>query len=178
MLSLMFALLLGPAFAGSLAGVTAPDTATVGGQTLVLNGLGLREKFYFDIYVGALYLPAKTTSGTTAITQDVPKRIQMTFVYSAVTKAQLVEAYDEGLAYDKNAAAVKDRFETLEGYLTDVAAKDVITFDYVPGAGTTVTVKGVKKGTIAGKDFMESLWAVYLGEHPPTAKLKSGMLGQ
>jgi hypothetical protein len=49
--------------------------------------------------------------------------------------------------------------------------------DYVPGTGTTVTVKGAKKGTIAGADFMKALWSVYLGANPPTAKLKSGLLG-
>ena len=29
----------------------------VGEQELVLNGMGLREKFWVDVYVGALYLP-------------------------------------------------------------------------------------------------------------------------
>jgi hypothetical protein len=178
MTALLLSLLLSRADAAELAGVTVPDTATVGGSTLVLNGLGLREKFYFDIYVGALYLPAKTTSGASAISQDVPKRLTMTFIYSAVTKAQLCEAYDEHLADMADASAVKDRFATLEGYLSDVVAGDVIGFDYVPGTGTTVTVKGVNKGTIAGKDFMEALWNVYLGNEPPTAKLKAGMLGQ
>ena len=33
----------GPVRAKSLAGVELPDTATVNGKTLVLNGLGLRQ---------------------------------------------------------------------------------------------------------------------------------------
>jgi hypothetical protein len=163
--------------ARELAGVGVPDTATVGGQALVLNGMGLREKFYFDIYVGSLYLPAKTTSSSAAITQDVCKRLSMTFLYAAVSKAQLAEAYDEALPHLANSAAVKARFDILKSYLSDVVAGDVITFDYVPGTGTTVVVKGSTRGTITGKDFMEALWAVYLGTHPPTAKLKSGLLG-
>ena len=177
MTALLLALFLGHADAAELAGVPVADSASVGGQTLVLNGVGLREKYYFDIYVGALYLPGKTTSGASAIAQDVPKRIQMTFIYSAVTKAQLEETYDEDLQYMPDPAAVKDRFETLKSYLSDVVAGDVITYDYVPGTGTSVTVKGKNMGTIAGKDFMEALWTIYLGTHPPTAKLKSGMLG-
>ena len=177
MTALLLALFLAHADAAELAGVKIADTATVGGKALVLNGAGLREKFYFDIYVGALYLPGKTTSGTSAISQDVPKRIEMTFIYSAVTKAQLAEAYDEGIVYAADPAAVKDRFETLKSYLADVVAGDAIALDYVPGTGTTVIVKGTSKGTIPGKDFMEALWNVYLGTHPPTAKLKAGMLG-
>lgn len=177
-MTLFLTLWLAVAEAGEYAGVKVPDTVTVGGQSLVLNGMGLREKYYFDIYVGSLYLPKKSADAKAIIAADEPKRIQMSFVYSAVTKAQLMEAYHEGLAYQSGAAAVKDRYATLESYLSDVVAGDTIVFDYVPGTGTTVTVKGEKKGTIPGKDFMESLWTVYLGTHPPTTKLKSGMLGQ
>ena len=49
LLSLLLAL--SPAHAATLAGVTLADTATVGGQPVVLNGMGLREKYFLDIYV-------------------------------------------------------------------------------------------------------------------------------
>jgi hypothetical protein len=164
------------AFAGTLAGVTMPDTATVDGQPVVLNGLGLREKYFFDIYVGGLYLPAKTTDAAKAIADDVPKRIAMHFVYGHVTQAQVNEAFDESFA-KQGATAQEANKATLEGWMEDVVAGDVVQFDYAPGTGTTVTVKGVKKGTIPGADFMKALWTVYLGASPPTAALKSGMMG-
>jgi len=41
--------------AAELAGATLPDTLAVGG-TLKLNGLGLRKKAVFKVYVGGLYL--------------------------------------------------------------------------------------------------------------------------
>ena len=69
-----------PALAGTLEGVTLPDIASVGGSQLVLNGMGLREKYFLDIYVGGLYLPAKTTDAARAIGDDVPKRIVMHMV--------------------------------------------------------------------------------------------------
>ena len=47
----------------------------------------------------------------------------------------------------------------------------------MPGTSTTVTVRGKKKGTIAGEDFMRALWAIYLGSAPPNKALKRGMLG-
>ena len=61
-LSLLAALLAvptAPLFAGTLAGVTLPDKAEAKGQSLVLNGLGLRKKFVIKVYVGGLYLPQK-----------------------------------------------------------------------------------------------------------------------
>lgn len=161
-------------------GVTMPDTATVGGQSLVLNGMGLREKFFLNIYVGGLYLPAKTTDAQSAIDQDVAKKFVMHFQYSGgVPKDKMVEAYEEGLT--NNAGALKQsqaaNFQQFYAWLGDMAAGDEIVYEYVPGTGTTVYVKGAKKGTIAGVDFMKALWSIYLGKTPPTADLKAGVLG-
>ena len=50
-----------PILAATLADVTLPDTVTVGNQTLVLNGMGLRTKLFIKVYVGGLYLEKKST---------------------------------------------------------------------------------------------------------------------
>ena len=165
------------AFAGTLEGVTFPDTATVGGSTVVLNGMGLREKFFINVYVGGLYLPAKTTDSAKAVNDDVPKKIVMHFQYSDVPKEKVNETFDESFgnqgAMGTAQAANKEK---LKSWMTDLTTGDEIAFEYVPGTGTTVTVKGVKKGTIEGVDFMKTLWSVYVGPNPPTGALKSGMM--
>lgn len=178
MLALALSLFLDTAEAKELAGVTLADTATVGGQSLVLNGMGLREKYFFDIYVGGLYLPAKTTDATKAIGDDVPKRMVMHFIYSSVTKQQMVDTFEEGIVHQTLTPELRADWTKLEGYLSDLVAGDQIVYEYVPGTGTTVTVKGVNKGTIAGDAFMKSLFTLYLGTHPPTAALKAGMMGK
>jgi hypothetical protein len=179
-LTLAFLLALSsPALAGTYGSVTVPDNVTVGNAPLVLNGMGSREKYFFQIYVGALWLPAKTTDAEKAITEDVPKRLSMHFVYSGgVTKQQLVDTYNEGLAKQGDPPALRADYDKLFGWLTDVVAGDEIRFDYVPGVGTTVTVKGVKKGTIAGSGFMKSFFRIYLGASPPTSKFKKGIMGE
>ena len=166
-----------PADAGELAGVTMADTTTLGGQTLVLNGMGLREKYMVDVYVGGLYLPSKTTSSTTAIQQDVPKRIVMHFVYKEVTAEQMAETFHEGLAKLGDVSAVQARFDKLDGWMTDAHKGDIVALDYVPGAGTSLTFNGTVKGTIEGVDFMRALWSIYLGASPASKALKTGMLG-
>ena len=177
-MSVLLALCLSlPALAGELAGVTMPDTATVGGQELVLNGMGLREKYFIDVYVGGLYLPSRVKTPSEAIQPDVPKRLVMHFVYSEVDKAKLTGAFDEGLEKQADAAANRAAFDTLNGWMETVHSGDVIELEYVPGKGTKVTVKGQEKGTIEGVGFMRALWTVYLGDHPPTEKLKRGMMG-
>lgn len=159
-------------------GVTMPDTASVAGQSLVLNGMGLREKYFINVYVGGLYLPEKTTDAKGAIDKDVPKKLVMHFQYS-VGKDKMVEAYEEGLTSNASAlkAAQAANFQTFYGWLSDMASNDEIVYEYVPGKGTTVSVKGSVKGTIEGTDFMKALFGIYLGPTPPTANLKSGLMG-
>jgi len=166
-----------PAQAGELAGVTMPDTATLGGQTLVLNGMGLREKYMFDIYVGGLYLPSKTTSQSKALNDDVPKRMVMHFVYKTVTATQMVDSFNEGLEKQGEHAALDARWQKLCGWMTDIHEGDVVTLDYVPGTGTTVSINGTARGTIEGTDFMKAVFALYVGDHPATNKLRTGLLG-
>jgi hypothetical protein len=178
---MLFALFLSTiAHARDFEGVSLPDTATVGGQSLVLNGMGLREKLFLNIYVGGLYLPAKTTDAKAAIDQDVAKKLVMVFQYSGgVPKEKMLEAYELGLT--NNAGGLKAsqaaNFQTFYGWLSDMAAGDQIVYEYVPGKGTTVSVKGSVKGTIEGVDFMKALFSIYLGATPPTEPLKSGLLG-
>ncbi len=172
-LALSAALSFSAAHAGTLAGVTLPDTAQVGGQSLVLNGMGLREKYMIDVYVGGLYLPAKSGDAARAIQDDVPKRIVMHF-QRGLDKDDLVGSLREGFA---KAKADPTKVKQLEGMLGPVSEGDQIILDYVPGAGTTVKIKGASKGTVAGADFMHALWGIYLGANPPTAALKKGMMG-
>ena len=172
--TLLLALL--SAHAGELAGVVLPETATVGGSAVHLNGMGLREKYYFDVYVGALYLANRTESDSAAIQADEPKRIVMHFLYAEVPKPKLVGSFEEGFSSAEPGLATS--IEQLNGWMETVHAGDEIVLDYAPGTGTTITVKGQQKGTIEGAAFMRALWSVYLGPKPPTAKLKRGMLGR
>lgn len=167
------------ALAGTLAGVSVPDSASIGSAPIALNGIGLREKFYIDVYVGALYLTHPTHDGNTAINADEPKRIVMHFIYSKVTKEQIVETFEEQFGENPSAVAARPNINKMESWIpAEVHAGDEIVFDYVPGTGTTMKAMGKVMGTIPGADFMKLVWGVYLGPKPPTADLKSGMLGK
>jgi Chalcone isomerase-like len=61
--------------AASLAGVTLPDTVTVGNTQLLLNGLGLRTKFMVTVYVAGLYLAQKSSDADAVVKADEAKRM-------------------------------------------------------------------------------------------------------
>jgi len=165
--------------AGTLAGVTLPDTAQVGSTTLVLNGLGLRKKFVVKVYVAGLYLEQKSSDPGAIIKADAPKRIIMHFLHSA-SKNQMVDAFEE--SFRNNAP---DASQTLKGdidqflsTLEPVNDGDQMVLTCVPGKGTTLTINGKEKITIATPAFGQVLFAVWLGPKPPNTDLKKGMLGQ
>lgn len=81
--------------AKELAGVKVPDTLIAGGTTLKLNGLGLRKKAIFSVYVGGLYLVAPSKDAAAVLAADAPKAVSMHFL-RGVTKAQLIDAFREG----------------------------------------------------------------------------------
>src|SRR5262245_66464738 len=88
--------MMAPAVAGELVGVTMPDTVSVGGKSLVLNGMGLRKKAIIKVYVAGLYLPAKQSSADAILKADTPRGLVMQFVRE-VEKDKSCNGWHEGL---------------------------------------------------------------------------------
>jgi len=165
-----------------LAGVFVDDQITIdNGETLVLNGIGLREKFWIDIYVGSLYLPAKISNVADILSSRKAWRIQMDFVYKEVDKEKLVTAWREGFNMNQSKeviASLSDRMDQFYSYFDQNAvAKDQFILDYIPGKGTTISKNKKILGTIPGEDFENALLEIWLGNFPADDDLKRGMLG-
>jgi Chalcone isomerase-like len=165
--------------AATLNGVTLPDTAQVGGKTLVLNGLGERTKIMVKVYVAGLYLEQKSSDANAIIKSDAPKQIVMKFQHGT-SKSQMSGAFEDSFNDNSPDAAktMKPDIDKLLGALDGVNSGDTMVFTYVPGTGSTLTINGKDKLTIAGPAFSQVLMSVWLGPKPPNADLKKGMLGQ
>lgn len=168
-----------PALAGQLAGVTLPDTVDVGGTTLVLNGMGLRKKAVFKVYVGALYVAAKSSDERALITADGPRRMVMHFVRD-VGKDKIVEGWREGFANNSpaNEQALKPALDSFAALWPDMANGDEAVMTYLPGTGMSLAVKGKELGVIPSKAFADAVLACWIGPTPPTEELKTGLLGK
>lgn len=167
-----------PVFAAEKSGVTLPDSVTVGGETLVLNGLGVREAtlFNIDVYVAGLYLPAKTSNAEQIINGDYAKQIHMHFVRD-VDRDKITGAYEESFEDHGDLQAQAEKLKELTRWMRDIQEGETMTLTYEPGKGTSVSVGGALQGTIRGFDFAQALWRVWLGAEPPNRGLKEGMLG-
>jgi hypothetical protein len=163
--------------AGELAGVKMPDTITVEGKTLKLNGLGLRKKVVFKVYVAGLYLETPSNAGPMVISSEQIKRMQLS-VLRGLKALQVTEAIEEGFEKNSRAqmGALKERLGKFGAMISDVVEGDQILMTYLPGKGTAVSVKGAEKGVIEGKDFADALFAVWLGSNPVQEDLKRALL--
>jgi len=172
------------AAAAEVEGVQVQDRVRISdtGPELVLNGAGVRTRFFFRVYVGALYLAQKTTAANAVINDTAAKRIAL-HMLRELSAAQFINALEDGLKNNHSAedlARLEPRVKQLRAIFDAVkTAKpgDVIDIDYLPGAGTRITVNGAVQGVIAGEDFNRALLRIWLGEDPADGDLKKGLLG-
>ncbi|OIQ48823.1 hypothetical protein BerOc1_03576 [Pseudodesulfovibrio hydrargyri] len=177
---LLILLCLSPAQAAELAGVTLPDTVEVGAHKLVLNGIALREKFVFDVYVAGLYLTEKSGDPEAIQRKETPRMMVMHFVRDVGAKA-IREAWIDGLEANVETITpeLRDKFDQLNDMMTDIKDGQEMGFTYDPATGTDVMVAGQPKGGIPGKDFADAILATWIGPKPgPGKTFKKQILGE
>ena len=172
----------GPLFAVEVHGVeisekiSQPETK----QILILNGTGIRTKFIFDIYIGALYLPSKSSDPQQIINSPEAKRISMHFLYDHIKKEKMTDGWSDAFAEvadETTLATLLDRIKQFNSYFPDIVEGDVVNIDFIPNTGASVTINNILQGTVAGDDFQKALLAIWFGDSPPNESLKDGMLG-
>src|SRR6478609_8023791 len=102
------ALLPATANAKGCGGVNLPDTMTVDGKQLLLNGLGLREAtlLKIDVYVAGLYLEQRSSDAAKIIEQENTKSVRLSLVRD-VSRSDLADQmgsnfrHAAGKDYDK-----------------------------------------------------------------------------
>ncbi len=167
------------ASAEEVEGVELPDTLTVNGHDLVLNGSGVRTRFRIPIYVGGLYLTKKSSDPEAICEGDQPMAIRMHMVYGRLTGDQMVGAIEEGFrkATGGDTAPFAEDLEMLTSSVEKVAVDDVVDIYYLPGEGLGVLLNGVYRGGADDFEFKKAVFRIWLGPDPVHGKLKRGMLG-
>jgi len=173
------------ALAAEVEGVQLDDRLALGAGSpeLVLNGAGLRTRFFFDVYVAGLYLAEKRSSAAEAIALPGPKRVALRLLRNVSAKT-LLDALNEGMQANNSPAeldALKSQLGELAALMNAIGeAKkgDSVALDFDPASGTRVSLNGKELGKpIAGADFYRALLRVWLGDKPVQDNLKRALLG-
>jgi hypothetical protein len=160
-------------------GVSFYTDLKLGDENLVLNGAGLREKYWMDLYVAALYVPKKTNEAGKVIYNDTEMAIHIKIISSSVTRERFIESVNEGFASATHGKATKEEIKKFVSFFSEpIKEGDKINLDYLPGKGVRVTKNGTVKGTIPGIEFKKALFSIWLGTPPVQESLKAEMLGK
>jgi len=182
----MLALLLAAALtanAAEVGGVKLDDRARVQATELVLNGAGVRKRFFLDVYAIGLYLPARSADSDAALALAGNKRVAIHMLRD-VGAETFVAALTDGVRANHS----KEEVQRLEPRLTALASVmtqmkeakkgSLIALDLV-GSQTQLVVDCMPAGRpIAGEDFYRALLRIWLGAKPVQDDLKKALLGQ
>lgn len=169
------------AHAAEVAGVKVDDKIQLGDKELVLNGAGLRTKFVFKVYVGALYVGQKVTTPTAVYDSAAPRRLVLRMLREMGADS-LYSALEEGLRNNLTSAEateLKPQTEQLGAIMKSIGTVkegDSIAIDFT-GAGIEVGLNGKPQGKVDGAAFAKVLLKVWLGDSPADAGLKKALLG-
>jgi len=160
--------------------VNLKENITQNNTQLELNGAGIRTKYFLKLYVGALYLPTKTTNPKEIIESKDEMSIKLFITSKMITTDRLKEALTEGFetVEPSKLAKIEDKVKRFDAAFTDkVELGDVYSFDSKDGV-VYVSRNGKPLITIEGQDFKEALYGIWLGENAIDSKLKAKMLGK
>jgi hypothetical protein len=165
-----------------IADIKIDDKVRIENSDLVLNGAGIRTKFFFKIYVAALYLSEKTHTAAAVLDEPGARRVAL-YPLRELTGKHFSEAFNHAIEANHTASELSALDARIKAFSTmftsnkEIQKGRVITLDYLPDAGTVVSVNGVEQGRFAGQDFYRALLKIWLGEHPAQDDLKKALLG-
>ena len=160
---------------------TLPNSVLFNEETLILNGAGLREKFWFDLYACGLYLSEKSTSGVDIVNADETMSVRLHILSSLVSKKKLIDAIKKGIDKTNKTSDVVQFKSKIDVFLSliknDIKINNVYDLVYYKGEGLTFFENGVNVGQVEGLAFKKILFNVWLAETPVDSGLKKEILG-
>ena len=109
------ALVVAKAAAVEVEGVNVSESKRVDGTSLVLNGAGVRSKFFIDLYVAALYLPSESSDEAAILAADETQAIVLHVISGRINSDNMTEATIEGFekSTDGNVAPIQPQVDEL-----------------------------------------------------------------
>ena len=160
------------------------STEVRGGAKLQLNGAGTRYRGPFKVYTAGLYLSRKAATTEEVLGAAGPKRLSVTMLRD-IDAGELGKLFIRSVEDNMDRSAFSKLIPGLmrmSQIFTDnkrLAAGDSLTIDWIPGAGTQISVRGVPQGEpFREPEFYAALMRIWLGPVPADWQLKEQLLGR
>lgn len=148
---------------------------------LVLNGAGIREKMWVNLYVQALYLTEQSNDAQTILNSNETIATRLHITSSMVTKKKLIQAIEEGIvkSYKGDLSLIRERLDTFMSFFETQLEKEGYV-DMVYSSNTEKTSVYINKkyaGDVPGKDFRKALFGIWLEDNCVDKTLRKRLLG-
>lgn len=151
------------------------------GHKFVLNGAGIREKYYIDLYVLGLYLRKKETSANKVLNANEPQMFRLVCVSNLITAEKFNEAMEEGFfnATNGNPDKYKKEIQTLKDAFSGTwKIGDEFVIFYTRKGGLELYKNNQLKATInSGIQFKTTVMKIWLGPKSVSDDLRDELLG-
>ncbi|MFC1524129.1 chalcone isomerase family protein [Thermodesulfobacteriota bacterium] len=169
------------AHALEIGGISMPGSLPAEGETLILNGAGIRTKFFLKLYVGGLYLQQKQSNPEQIIAADQPMAIRLHIISSMITSEKMKKATTEGFLNSTrgNFDPLRPQIEAFISVFKDTIKEgDIFDFTYLPGQGVSINKNDQHHSTIEDLAFKQALFGIWLCDRPAQKSLKNKLLGE
>jgi hypothetical protein len=163
-----------------IGGIIMPESLEAGQTKLLLNGAGVREKLFMDLYVAGLYLKEKSGDPEVIIEANDPMAIRLHIISSMITSKKMEKATRKGFenATGGNIEPIKVQIEEFISVFKDkIEEGDIFDLIYVPRKGVTVYKNSESRSVLEGIAFKNALFGIWLSDKPAQKSLKKAMLG-
>jgi hypothetical protein len=156
----------------------------VRGSKLQLNGAGVRYRGPFKVYTAGMYLSRKAQTPEEALAAPGAKRISITMLRESDSNelgklfSRAMEDNMDKAAFSKLVPGVMRMSQIFFDHKKLVAG-DSFLIEWIPGAGTVITIKGQPQGEpFKEPEFYNAMMRIWLGPNPADWKLKDALLGK
>ncbi len=168
----------------NVSGVKYDESIDVRGSKLQLNGAGVRYRGPFKVYTAGMYLSRKAQTPDEALAAPGAKRISITMLRE-IDSNELGKLFSRAMEDNMDKAAFSKlvpgvmRMSQIFFDHKKLVAGDSFLIEWIPGAGTVITIKGQPQGEpFKEPEFYNAMMRIWLGPNPADWKLKDALLGK
>jgi hypothetical protein len=148
---------------------------------LILTGVALRQKFFFNVYaIGSYVLEgAAVHSAEELAAINVAKQLHLVMERD-VSGNDIAEAFLVAIRQNHPTPEFNDEVTRLIDMIRNIDFKtgDHIYLTHQPGIGLRCNVVGKGDGTIENPDFSRAIWDIYLGANNLGEGIKKGLVSR
>jgi hypothetical protein len=166
-----------------VAGVSMPDSAVVSDESLLLNGMGVRYRAVFRVYVAGLYLPKKAQDPKEVLNMRGAKRLHAVMlrdVEGDTLGRLLMQGIRDNASKEETQRHSTSIFKLGQAFATrkKLSTKESFSINFDVQKGPQIFLNNKPLGDPLNDPAFNSVFLkVWLGDRPADEFLKRGLLG-